>query len=101
MKYLCILLCTIMGFTLHTAKAETTINSNTSIAIVKNIDKASVPRSSSIIATSFNIPEESAIMTDCIEIHFSCGSAGTICGYEWDLETLIEAVLAIDDILCP
>ena len=40
-------------------------------------------------------------MTDCIEIHFSCGPVGTICGYEGDLETLIEAVLAIDDILCP
>ncbi len=98
MKYLWVMLFTTMAFVLNDAKAKTTVNSTPALSFIK-IAKSSYVHSVNFRTLPTNV-QAAPKNGNCINIIFSCGLTGTICGYEGSVVTLIEAVLASDRILC-
>ncbi|MGC8751196.1 hypothetical protein [Hydrotalea sp.] len=105
MKHLFVkILCLIVGFTLSAANAESANFNSTTFSIDKKMEKAFIPKFNNTNASYYDSRHmnlEPNANSDCIEVHFSCGPVATICGYEGDLGTLIEALLIVDDIICP
>ena len=100
MKYLWVMLFTTMAFVLNDAKAKTTVNSTPALSFIK-IAKSSYVHSVNFRTLPTNV-QAAPKNGNCINIPFSCGVTGTICGYLiFNVVALIEAIFVIDEMLCP